>query len=353
MTLYDEEVAMLNPEPEHMFASLFNENQQQSKSDVNAKVISPISRSLYPWDLTRVPNYDPMKTVAVEESDQIDEHTFQDNYVLKNKPCLVKGAAVQWPAFLKWCTPDYLLSKIGDFGIQASCTPKLEAFGIRPREQDLAVSEATRKLLLPAEPVRQLLPQLRNSNNDVLFIEFRPADGLFRCLGEDLVMDGARFSFLPKPSRPRRFSRSPLIGSEDPLLDSGWAVMIYKNSYSDWHFHPGTEAMMCQILGTKDVLLLPPTEASWEQIVPIHIANTKVYDVDTSKFPAYLDVQPYHVVVEPGDGLFIPINWWHAVQGRNREYGITVPITWNGSYYDPQQPASRHFFYLVPRTNIP
>jgi hypothetical protein len=119
--------------------------------------------------------------------------------------------------------------------------------------------------------------------------------------------------------------------------------MLYKNSYSDWHFHPGADAIMCQVAGTKDTLLLPPTPRSWDQIVPVHRTQWKVYDVDVTRTPAYLDVHPYRAVVEPGDGLFIPMHWWHAVQARPREFGITVPITWDSPFRDLRQPALRHF----------
>lgn len=71
------------------------------------------------------------------------------------------------------------------------------------------------------------------------------------------------------------------------------------------------------------------------------------YDVDLEKSPAFRDVRPYHVVVEPGDGLFIPVNWWHAIQARPREFGITVPITWDSPYRDLQQPATRHFLRVL------
>jgi hypothetical protein len=288
----------------------------------------------YPWDLARVPNYDAAPTVAIEDAGRLDIRAFRQRYILQNRPCLVKHAVVRWPAFEKWTDPGYVLSKIGDVDVRASCRPKVEGFGLRPASQDAVAKQTTRDQLLAPEKVQHLLPRLRTADDDVLFIELRPADPGVRGLGEDLTVAGERFAFLPDPPRPR-------------FLYSGWALMFYKNSYSDWHFHPGADAMMCQILGTKDVLLLPPTQASWDQLVPVHTSQWKVYDVDVEKAPAYLEVRPYHVVVEPGDGLFIPVNWWHAVQARPREYGITVPVTWDSPYRDLRQPATRHFLRLL------
>lgn len=306
-------------------------------------------RTLYPWDLTLVPNFDSSRTVQTEDVDNLEEERFHRQYVLRNRPCLIKCAVEQWPAFRRWRNSEYVISRIGSVKVRASISPKLEAFGLRSAESDAIAAKTTIDRMLPAETVRKLLPELQRNNDDVLFIELRPSDEALVCLGEDLLTNGRRFSFLRFPPSPR-FSRQLRQRNHNSLLRSGWAVMFYKNSYSDWHFHPGTEAIMCQLLGTKDVLLLPPNRDSWETIVPIHVQQSTVYKVDTAKFPKYSKILPYHVVVEPGDGLFIPINWWHAVQGRFCEYGITVPITWNGPYYDLRQPASQYFLRALWKT---
>jgi hypothetical protein len=192
----------------------------------------------------------------------------------------------------------------------------------------------TRDRLLAAESIGRVMDRLRIPDDEVLSVELRSSDRRVRQLGEDMRLPGGRFSFLSAPPKPR-------------FMYSGWSVMFYKNSYSDWHFHPGNDAMMCQVMGTKDVLLLPPTQESWRQIVPIHVQEWKVYGVDTTKHPAYLGVRPYRVVVEPGDGLFIPVNWWHAVQARPGEFGATVPISWDSPFRDLRQPATRHFLRVL------
>lgn len=196
-----------------------------------------MGKDQYPWDLTRVPNYDSALTVDVEDVERLDARTFQRRYVLQNRPCLVNRAVTKWPAFQKWADPDYVLSKIGDVEVRASCSPKVEAFGLRSGPQDSIAIKTTRDRLLAAEKVRQLLPRLRTPDDGVLFIELRPTDASVRRLGEDLAVAGARFSFLPSPPRPR-------------FMYSGWAVMFYKNSCSDWHFHPGTDELVACCSGS-------------------------------------------------------------------------------------------------------
>jgi Cupin-like domain len=288
----------------------------------------------HPWDVRGVPHYRSALAVAVEDGERLDARTFQRRYVLQNRPCLIKRAVARWPAYRRWPDPEYLASKIGDVEARASCTPKIEGFGLRSRADDAQANQMTRDAMLASQRVREWLPRLRAPDGEVLFVELRPAEASVRSLDGDLALAGERFPFLPHPPRPR-------------FLYSGWAMMLYKNSYSDWHFHPGADAVMCQVIGTKDVLLLPPTQRSWDQIVPVHRTQWKVYDVDVKKAPGYLDVHPYHVVVEPGDGLFLPLNWWHAVQARPREFGITVPVTWDSPYRDLRQPATRYFLRVL------
>jgi hypothetical protein len=289
-----------------------------------------MSNNRHPWDITRVPNYESAQTVPVEEAERLDARTFWWRYVSRNSPCLVKRAAEAWPAFSRWADTDYVLAKIGDVEARPSFGPKVEGFGLRSRARDMIAAQMTRDRQLPAEKVRSLLPRLRTPDEEVLFVELRPADAGVECLNDDLLAAGARFPFLPSPPKPN-------------FMYSGWAVMFYKNSYSDWHYHPGTDAMMCQVLGTKDVLLLPPTNRSWKQIVPIHKERWQVYGPDTEASAAYREIRPYHVIVEPGDGLFLPVNWWHAVQARPLDHGVTVPVTWNSPYRDLRQPATRLF----------
>ena len=74
---------------------------------------------------------------------------------------VLSSAVVRWPAFRKWSDPNYLLSKIGDVEIWASCSPKIEAFGLRTESQDMVAIKTTRDHMLPPRPVRQLLPRLR------------------------------------------------------------------------------------------------------------------------------------------------------------------------------------------------
>jgi Cupin-like domain len=103
-------------------------------------------------------------------------------------------------------------------------------------------------------------------------------------------------------------------------------AFFYAASFTDWHFHHADETLMCQILGQKEVVLLPPNNDSWDLLDPILNANGCTFDRDNSM---RFDSSDFlRATVNPGDALYIPVFWWHAVQCREvGKVGITVAST--------------------------
>jgi hypothetical protein len=290
---------------------------------------APPASPLPPWDVSRFPNFARALGVDVVGVSELPPREFHRRYVLPHRPCLIKGALGHWPAMQRWKEQTYLADKIGHVKFVARTTPKpepVEAYGpagVTAEQAERALVRFQSTNALPPAPFAALLPRLFAGDDEVFFAEGN--------LAEAIAADAPRsFPFieaLPKP----RFVFPPA------------GTMFYKNSYSNWHLHPGTEAVMCQVVGTKDVLLLPPDKASWDALVTVHLAQGgRLYGVDPARFPAYAALVPYHVVVEPGDGLFIPVDWWHAAQARPREFGITVPVWWHSGLLDLRnQPMRR------------
>lgn len=102
---------------------------------------------------------------------------------------------------------------------------------------------------------------------------------------------------------------------------------LYRNSYTDWHFHVIDETFMAQVVGAKEVLLLPPDETSWRALRPVVEEAGYLYDIDTRRFPGIRGLHALRTVVEPGDALYIPVYWWHAVQSIDDAFGATVAAT--------------------------
>jgi hypothetical protein len=99
------------------------------------------------------------------------------------------------------------------------------------------------------------------------------------------------------------------------------------------HYDPLDNFLM-QVVGRKRVFLLPKaTDASalytgeeWDQQ-----PNTSAVDVDNpnyEQFPLFENVkrEAFSGVLHPGDMLFIPARWWHAV--KSLDFSISVNAWW-------------------------
>lgn len=284
----------------------------------------------YPWDLSHFPGYTTASLVSVEDASTLDPERFWKEYVLRNRPCLIRGAISSWPAMRNWLDLDYLITTLGNEEVYLSCEPKIESFGLRSQELDSMARTMTRQKMIGPRRFDEVFPEIHAGGDGVAFVEVTSDKETHRLLNTDLQAPQGRFSFLPNPPRPR-------------FVYPIWSAMFYKNSYSDWHFHPGTEAVMCQVIGTKRVALLPPNSKEWRQMVPVHVEQWAVYSVDNGRFPDFSDLRPLRANVGPGDGLYIPVNWWHAVQACPQEFGVTVPTFFDSPYRDLRQPATRHY----------
>jgi len=111
------------------------------------------------------------------------------------------------------------------------------------------------------------------------------------------------------------------------------AIWIQGQTTQSWmHFDP-YENLYVQIQGKKRVLLVPP-----EHSLGVYY-NTKrngycevdAFEADLKEFPLYKDVPIYETKLEPGEMLYMPIYWFHAVESLGM---INVTTNW---WYRPTQ----------------
>jgi hypothetical protein len=96
-------------------------------------------------------------------------------------------------------------------------------------------------------------------------------------------------------------------------------LTVGRDTFSDAHYHTGTHALVAQIYGKKRALLYRPEDSRLLYPYPVyhHHFNTSRVDVvtpDFAKFPKFRAARALEAVLEPGDALFIPVHYWHAIQ---------------------------------------
>lgn len=277
-----------------------------------------------PWDLSRMPNYDTALQVDTVSANQISEMEFFRDYVSQNRPCLIVGAAEHWPAFASWNSIEYLKQHTKNEDMSTRSAPFLEYPVTEVTTEDAL--EKHKAFACEEMPFHEFLRRA-SSEAGQLVVHSEPLDS---STFTALLADVGNFRFLSKPKKSRGYV---------PIR-----AFFYRNSYTDWHYHPSDEALMTQVVGNKEVLLLPPDDRSWDTLDPVVRKKGYLYDIDLKEFPAVAHLQPYRVTVKAGDALYIPVYWWHAVASADDQFGITVAATFGSPLHvagDLRYPLAR------------
>ena len=288
------------------------------------------------WSLSRFPNH--ARSGAVEEVDalSISRADFIHHYVNRNRPCLVRNAVRHWPAFERWQQLSYLARHSHNNAVVVRSRVVPEVIG-------WALPEVKARLTAYANSVYRDMP----------FHAF--LDGLEEGTSP-WVADSCQFSegsaMEPMKQDVGGLPFMPTLGKS--LAYPAHRTFLYRNSYTDWHFHVTDETFMAQVVGAKEVLILPPDQATWQALRPVIEQTGQLYQIDTERFPGTHTLQPLRTVVEPGDALYIPVYWWHAVQSLDDLYGATVAATFRTPLHvsgDIRSPIARRVLrqYLFSR----
>ncbi|MBA1228908.1 transcription factor [Pseudomonas viridiflava] len=278
------------------------------------------------WSLSRFPNYAQAKPVEVIDALSISREDFVRRYVNYNRPCLIKNAVRHWPAFEKWKQSGYIKahSRNSDVVVRSKIISEVVGWSNpEVRSALIQYSEQVHKDI----PFHEFLDSLGVGDHPLVADScgFKEGEAL-----EQMRHDVGGLPFMPELSTPLHYPP--------------YRSFMYRNSYTDWHFHSADETFMSQVVGAKEVLLLPPDEASWQALRPVVEEAGYLYDIDTQRFPGTRNLRAVRAVVEPGDALYIPVYWWHAVQSMDNAIGATVAATFKTPLHvigDMRSPIAR------------
>jgi hypothetical protein len=120
------------------------------------------------------------------------------------------------------------------------------------------------------------------------------------------------------------WSEANPIGFDLPTAQA--RVWIGNESHVATHFDESSNLMVV-VAGRRRVTLFPPEQVDNLYLGPLHltIAGPPVSMVDVAKpdlerYPRYAEAvrHGFHAELEPGDALYIPPIWWHAVHAQGR-----------------------------------
>ncbi len=108
-----------------------------------------------------------------------------------------------------------------------------------------------------------------------------------------------------------------------------------------WPHYDIVDNLLMQIVGTKRVILWPPSEEA--SLYTNGGSSSQVSNMDgppDPQFPNFHTAHRVELLLEPGDVLFIPAMWYHCVQSRG--FSVSVNMFWHN--LDPQVYASKDLY---------
>jgi hypothetical protein len=266
------------------------------------------------------PNYERARPVP-ETSASISEADFRSTYVEQHQPCVIRCGAAHWPAIRQWSV-DHLRAAVGPAFVGETSGVAFEPV----LEQGIS-----RLFQKPnTMPFSAFLDYVEKNDRPYVQLYGEPT-WRFPSLKSEL----GGFSFLSLDRHPARIY-------EDRIFFS-------RRGYTDWHVHFGDETLTAQIRGEKEFLILPPDSRTFRAI--LSAAKRGVWKLPRENWgKAFASLVPYRVLLRPGDVIYIPMHWWHAVESADDEVTITVartfqtPTQWLA---DLRLPNARASFWLL------
>lgn len=260
-----------------------------------------------PWDLSQVPNADGAQPIESRSVDSLSESSFRIEYVNRHVPVLIKKACEHWPASKRWRSLTYFKELCVDEDVSINIRPTIQYHRLPNNCERWEEYNKQSKIRMR---LHEFFTELESSGSDN-YRTFQSRINKDRPPFDVIANDLGTFRFLPR--------------EDDARVYSPYHAYWYRRSYTDWHFHDSDDQFMCQIVGTKKVMLLPPCQHAWDAIIPVLREQGHVYAVDVERFPGFYKIQPIMAIVQPGDALYFPIYWWHAVQPVDTSrWGITA-----------------------------
>lgn len=107
----------------------------------------------------------------------------------------------------------------------------------------------------------------------------------------------------------------------EPSIQKYSGLFLGNDSITGLHYHANDQALLCQIMGRKDVVLFPPSDFRNLNFDPwyshrFNFSEVNLQAYNSDEFPKLLNTNPMACSLLPGDALFIPMHWGHTVVGE-------------------------------------
>ncbi|XP_073836602.1 jumonji domain containing 5 [Musca autumnalis] len=212
-----------------------------------------------------------------------------------HQPTLLLNTIDHWPAMEKWRNLNYIL----------------KLAGIRTVPIEIGSNYATEEWSQQLMKIKDFLKRQFSQQKVTPEIEYLAQHELFEQIPQ-LKND----FFIPDYCQ--------LGDHKEPIDIKAW--LGPKGTISPMHYDP-KHNILCQIFGSKKIILASPKDS--ENLYPHEgemLSNTAQIDAahpDLEKYPLLSKVTFYHLILQPGDCLYMPPKWWHYVESESPSFSVS------------------------------
>ena len=233
---------------------------------------------------------------AVERRERLSREEFFEQYYFQNRPVIITGAFDSWPARTQW-NFDYFRARCGDCEVEVQ-------FG-RNSDPNYEINQPNLKRIMPFREYVDLVER-SGATNDFYMTANNTS--------QNRVSLAALWADVPT-IREYLDPASP---------DTGFFWFGPAGTKTPFH-HDLTNNFMAQVIGRKRVKLIPMSDTP-HMYNHLHCySQVDGSAIDVTRFPALQQANLIECTIGPGDLLFLPIGWWHYVEGL--EASVTMTYT--------------------------
>ena len=238
--------------------------------------------------------------VDVVAAEELTAASFARDYIVPNRPAVVKGSMDTWASGELW-TDEYLAEAAGHLTVNVEHTEATKEFG--DLSGDWRFDEMTLERFL----------RVYRYNDEPGVGHFYLDTHLPRDLGRDIAMP----AYVPC----LRMRDAPYERLTNLWMGSGGETSLLHNDLQDNLVHV--------VAGFKVFTLFPPNTTGLAERLDVERTETRLSPVnpdrpDYERFPEYRDARGFRVVLGPGDALFVPALWWHQVTSIERSVMVNI-----------------------------
>ncbi|QFG23660.1 cupin-like domain-containing protein [Actinomadura sp. WMMB 499] len=240
------------------------------------------------WTLTVYGRLARMRASSgvIERRERPSRDEFFEEYYAQNRPVIITGMLKSWPALEKW-NLGYFRDRCGDREVEVQ-------FG-RESDENYEINGPKHKRAMPFREYLDLLENAGTTNDFYMTANngSRNQDALAELWSDIDPID----EYLDGDARDKSFFWLGPEGTKTP------------------YHHDLTNNFMAQVIGRKHVKLVPLHDTAYIYNNVHCYSEVDASDVDPARFPKMRSAQVHECTLAPGELLFIPIGWWHYVEG--------------------------------------